>query len=165
MESRVRWNKPGHEGARRVCRYRRVDASEKIKNSDGKIGFLGCSMNDDLGSRCGTRSSRRSSRGGPGATACRYPPVTSRSSRHFDPRIFLRCIYYSPTARASGNSHPAGRALTYRTAAHVIPQGLGQNANIFPPGMVCDGCNPYFGRTLEPALIRHPTLAALLPAL
>jgi hypothetical protein len=70
------------------------------------------------------------------------------------------CIYHSPTsARASNNSHPAGRPLTYRTAAHVIPQGLGQNANVFPPGIVCDGCNPYFGRTLEPALIRHPTLA------
>ena len=70
------------------------------------------------------------------------------------------CIYYAAASpRPCINSHPATRPLTYQTDAHVRPQGLGQHANIFPPGVVCDGCNFYFGRTLEPALLRHPTLA------
>lgn len=65
------------------------------------------------------------------------------------------CIYRLPI----NDPHPAGRLLTYENDAHVITQGLGRNGNIFPPGVVCDDCNRYFGNKLEPALIRHPTLA------
>jgi hypothetical protein len=49
--------------------------------------------------------------------------------------------------------------LTYETDAHVITQGLGKNENIFPPGVICDGCNRYLGQKVESALVRHPTLA------
>lgn len=71
------------------------------------------------------------------------------------------CIYHSDrTASTSNNPHPADRPLTYATNAHVITQGLGQNSNTFPPGVLCDDCNTYLGNTLEPALIRHPTLAS-----
>jgi hypothetical protein len=70
------------------------------------------------------------------------------------------CIYrLSDSSSASNDPHRAGRVLTYDTKAHVVTQGLGRNKNVFPSGVVCDDCNRYFGRTLEPALIRHPTLA------
>jgi hypothetical protein len=55
--------------------------------------------------------------------------------------------------------HPAGDPLTYNNEAHVITQGLGQNDNTFPPGVLCDRCNSYFGTSIEPALLRHPSLA------
>ena len=72
----------------------------------------------------------------------------------------LMCIYQSPIPSAASNTtHPYGRPLTYYTVAHVIPQGLGYNRNTFPAGVLCDRCNKYFGRKLEPALIMHPTLA------
>jgi hypothetical protein len=71
------------------------------------------------------------------------------------------CIYRSDrTASASGDSHPPHRPITYESNAHVITQGLGQNDKVFPRGVVCDDCNSYFGTTLEPALMRHPTLAS-----
>jgi len=56
--------------------------------------------------------------------------------------------------------HSARGALTYDNKAHIITQGLGWNQNTFPPGVLCDRCNSYFGHTLEPALIMHPGLAA-----
>lgn len=71
------------------------------------------------------------------------------------------CIYRSEGLLvASNNPHPAGRPVTYNSDAHVITQGLGQNRNTFPRGIICDDCNSYFGSTLEPALLRHPTLAS-----
>jgi hypothetical protein len=71
------------------------------------------------------------------------------------------CIYRSAeTPYTSGDPHPVNSVLTYRTAAHVVPEGLGQNDDIFAEGMLCDRCNRYFGQTLEPALLRHPTLAS-----
>lgn len=55
--------------------------------------------------------------------------------------------------------HLEGDQLTYNNEAHVITQGLGQNDNTFPPGVLCDRCNRYLGEKLESALVRHPTLA------
>lgn len=70
------------------------------------------------------------------------------------------CIFRSTTATPGSNGpHSAERPLTYDCDAHVITQGLGQNEDIFPPGVVCDRCNKYFGDKIESALIRHPTLA------
>ena len=70
------------------------------------------------------------------------------------------CIYRSEgPVVALHDPHPPGRQLTYNSVAHVITQGLGQNRNTFPSGVLCDKCNSYFGNTLEGALIRHPQLA------
>lgn len=70
------------------------------------------------------------------------------------------CIYRFDRDFPTGNDpHPVDRPLRYDTTAHVITQGLGQNRNTFPGGVLCDGCNAYFGKKLEPALLVHPTLA------
>jgi HNH endonuclease len=55
--------------------------------------------------------------------------------------------------------HLEGDQLTYNNEAHIITQGLGQNDNTFPAGVLCDRCNSYFGTSIEPALLRHPSLA------
>jgi hypothetical protein len=71
------------------------------------------------------------------------------------------CIYRSADSSAAPQDpHRDDRALSYEKVAHVVTQGLGKNSNVFPPGVLCDRCNSYFGNKLEPALMRHPTVAS-----
>ena len=39
---------------------------------------------------------------------------------------------------------------------HVIPESLGNVDHTLPPGVVCDGCNSYFGRKVEQPLLDTP---------
>lgn len=45
---------------------------------------------------------------------------------------------------------------------HVIPEALSANKMTLPRGVECDKCNQYFGRKLEPMLVRYPGVALAL---
>lgn len=36
-----------------------------------------------------------------------------------------------------------------KSVEHIIPESLGNTKNVLPKGIVCDGCNDYFGRKVE----------------
>ncbi|MBZ0120934.1 MAG: HNH endonuclease, partial [Sandaracinaceae bacterium] len=36
-----------------------------------------------------------------------------------------------------------------RSREHIIPESLGNQSHVLPPGVVCDGCNNYFARKVE----------------
>jgi hypothetical protein len=37
----------------------------------------------------------------------------------------------------------------FKSIGHIIPESLGNRENVFPPGIVCDICNNYFGSKSE----------------
>lgn len=43
-----------------------------------------------------------------------------------------------------------------RSIEHVIPESLGNEDHILPPGIVCDGCNRYFAIKIEKPLLETP---------
>ena len=50
----------------------------------------------------------------------------------------------------------------FRTESHILPKSIGNiKQQVLPPGVVCDGCNHFFGRDLEPNLIDEPVLSTL----
>lgn len=57
-------------------------------------------------------------------------------------------------------------STTFNSESHVLPKCIGNIAQqVLPPGIVCDGCNQFFGHDLEPSLINEPiinTLAGIL---
>jgi hypothetical protein len=54
-------------------------------------------------------------------------------------------------------------SATFKTKSHVLPESIGNiEQQVLPPGVVCDGCNKFFGHDLEPNLIDEPVLSALV---
>jgi len=52
---------------------------------------------------------------------------------------------------------------TFESESHVVPKCIGNiKKQVLPPGVVCDGCNRFFGRKLEPKLIDEPILSTLV---
>jgi len=50
----------------------------------------------------------------------------------------------------------------FETESHVLPKSIGNiKQQVLPPGVVCDGCNSFFGHDLEPNLIAEPILSTL----
>jgi hypothetical protein len=48
-----------------------------------------------------------------------------------------------------------------KSAEHIIPESLGNTAQVLPPGIVCDACNNYFSREIEKPFLEAPAIAAL----
>lgn len=57
----------------------------------------------------------------------------------------MNCIYCRKAGSAMG-------------AAHVFPEAVVQNSHTLPLG-VCDKCNNYFSRDIDPVLLTHPIIA------
>jgi len=60
----------------------------------------------------------------------------------------MRCIFCKSKSEES------------RTIEHIIPESMGNLEHVLPAGVICDGCNHYFGRKverplLETSLFRH----------
>lgn len=47
-------------------------------------------------------------------------------------------------------------ANSFRRDEHPIPESLGNDDLVLPPGFVCDGCNQYFGSKLEQLVLGFP---------
>jgi hypothetical protein len=48
-------------------------------------------------------------------------------------------------------------SATFKSESHVLPECVGnEQQQVLPPGVVCDSCNQFFGRRVEPALIDDP---------
>jgi hypothetical protein len=48
-------------------------------------------------------------------------------------------------------------SATFKSESHVLPECVGnEQQQVLPPGIVCDGCNQFFGRKVEPTLIDDP---------
>jgi hypothetical protein len=57
-------------------------------------------------------------------------------------------------------------SVTFSSESHVLPKCIGNTAEqVLPKGVVCDKCNEYFGRKLEPRLIDEPILKTLVAIL
>jgi hypothetical protein len=57
-------------------------------------------------------------------------------------------------------------SATFGSESHVLPECVGNIAQqILPKGIVCDNCNQFFGRRLEPTLINEPILSTLVAIL
>jgi len=61
----------------------------------------------------------------------------------------LHCVYCKQPSHQS------------RSAEHVIPESLGNDSLVLPPGVVCDGCNNYFSREVEAPFLNAPLLQML----
>lgn len=48
------------------------------------------------------------------------------------------------------------KAVAFTRQEHPIPESLGNDDWILPPGFVCDGCNQYFGSKVEQRVISEP---------
>lgn len=67
-----------------------------------------------------------------------------------------RCIFCKRDSTAS------------RSIEHILPESLGNEDHILPPGFVCDGCNNYFASSVEQPVLeserfRIGRLSALIP--
>jgi len=57
-------------------------------------------------------------------------------------------------------------SVTFRSESHVLPECVGnERQQVLPQGIVCDGCNNYFGTKVEPALIDDPIFATVVGVL
>jgi hypothetical protein len=57
-------------------------------------------------------------------------------------------------------------SVTFSSKSHVLPRCIGNiKEQVLPKGVVCDECNEYFGRELEPRLIKEPILSTLVAIL
>jgi len=63
-------------------------------------------------------------------------------------------------------------SANFSSESHVLPECIGNIAEqvlpteqVLPKGVVCDACNGYFGRRLEPRLIEEPILSTLVAVL
>ena len=57
-----------------------------------------------------------------------------------------------------------GPGVTFNVS-HVLPECVGIESHVLPRGLVCEGCNSYFGQKLEPVLLEDPlfhTIAVFL---
>lgn len=61
----------------------------------------------------------------------------------------MRCIFCKKDSRSS------------RSREHIVPESLGNEAHMLPPGVVCDKCNNYFARKLEQPLLASPIFTLL----
>ncbi len=53
--------------------------------------------------------------------------------------------------------------VEFTSESHVLPECVGNKwQQVLPPGIVCDTCNHYFGRKVEPALIDDPIFATVV---
>lgn len=48
------------------------------------------------------------------------------------------------------------RSVSFERVEHPIPESLGNDDFILPPGWVCDGCNQYFGSKIEARVLSMP---------
>lgn len=61
----------------------------------------------------------------------------------------MRCIF----CRANSS--------TSRSREHIIPESLGNEEHILPPGVVCDRCNNYFAREVKKPFLNSPGIELL----
>lgn len=60
----------------------------------------------------------------------------------------MRCLFCKNDASSS------------RSREHIIPESLGNQSHVLPPGVVCDGCNNYFARKVEAPFLTSRALVA-----
>ncbi len=53
----------------------------------------------------------------------------------------MRCIFCKRDSTGS------------RSAEHIIPESLGNDEHVLPPGVVCDACNNYFASSIEQVVL------------
>ena len=61
--------------------------------------------------------------------------------------VFKRCIWCLKEASSA----------TFKSESHVLPECVGNDKQqVLPKGIVCDKCNQFFGRKIEPVLLGDP---------
>lgn len=76
--------------------------------------------------------------------------------------------YPLPRSAQAGRSAKTMRCIFCKTESagtrsieHVIPESLGNTDHVLPVGLVCDGCNQYFGTKIEQPLLSSPIIRHL----
>lgn len=61
----------------------------------------------------------------------------------------MRCIFCKQNSSKS------------RSIEHIIPESIGNQKRLLPPGVVCDQCNNYLARKIEKPILDHPSFRNL----